>query len=156
MEPSARAITWEAPDHHHTEKGSDWYFSFIIVVIAAVIAALLFNNTLFALLLGVSGLALLIVANKKPLVIPFGVTVRGIRVDDHLYPYPTLKSYHIDEDDVNGPQLLVLTKHHFMPLLVLPIPPEYVDDIESILKGRLKEEFLEESFFVKVLERFGF
>ncbi|MCB9810668.1 MAG: hypothetical protein H6779_02465 [Candidatus Nomurabacteria bacterium] len=156
MEPSARAITWEAPEHHHVEKGSDWYFSLIIVIVAVVISALVFSNTLFALLMAVSGVALLVLAARKPSIIPFAVTVRGIRVNDELYPYSSLKSFHIDEEDPNGPQLLVLTDHHFMPLLVIPIPEEYIDDIESILRGRLKEELLEEPLFVKILERFGF
>jgi hypothetical protein len=79
-----------------------------------------------------------------------------VRVADLLYPYTTLESYHIDEDDVRGPQLLIMSQKHFMPLLVLPIPEEYIDDIEEILSLRLPEEFLEEPLFTKLLELVGF
>jgi hypothetical protein len=156
MQPAPRAITWEAPEHHHQEKGGDWYLVLAIIVIAAVIAAIIFGNTLFALLLVVAGLSLAVASAKKPSIIPYAVTIRGIRIDDRLYPYSTLKGYHIDEEDVKGPQLLVLSKRRFMPLLVLPLPPEYIDDVEAIMRDRLAEQLLEEPLFMKVLENFGF
>jgi hypothetical protein len=156
MEQTPRAITWEAPEHYYQEKGGDWYFSLVIITVAVVVAALIFGSTLFALLLILSGFALAIIGAKKPSVIPFAVTVRGVRVGDDLYPFATLQSYHIDEEDPRGPQLIVLTKKHLLPLLVLPLPVQYIDDIEDILRGRVKEELLQEPLFMKVLERFGF
>ena len=156
METSARAITWEAPEHHHQEKGGDWFLALAIIMVALAIAAVLFGDTLFALLIGVAGGALAVSAAKRPSVIPFAITVRGIRIDDRLYPYTTLRAYHIDEEDENGPQLLVLTKKRFMPLLVLPLPAQYIDDVEDILRDKIAEKFLEEPLFMKLLEKFGF
>jgi hypothetical protein len=156
MEPSARAITWEAPEHHQSEKGADWFLALAIIVGALVIAAILFSEALFALVLGLGGATLAISASRKPSVIPFAVTVRGIRIDDNLYPYSTLRAYHIDEEDEHGPQLLILSQKRFMPLLVLPLPPEYIDDVEELLVDKLEEKMLEEPLFMKVLEKFGF
>ena len=156
MEPTARSITWEAPEHHHVEKGNDWYFALAIIVVSFVVVAILFNNVLFALLLGLSGGALAVSASKRPSIIPYGVSVRGVKIDDEMYPYGTLDSYYIDEDDPRGPQLLIKSERKLMPLLILPIPTAYVDDIEDILKERLEEEHLEEPLFVKILELFGF
>ena len=151
-----RAITWDAPEHHHIEKGSDWYWALGVLTVGAVVAALFFGNTLFALLLGLGGFVLGITAAREPATIEFAVTVRGIRMDDRLYPYSTLQSYHIDEDDPVGPQLLVRSERMFMPLLVLPIPEQYIDDIEDILREKLPEEELEEPFINKLLEFLGF
>ena len=156
MEQTPRAITWEAPEHHYTEKGGDWYFSLAVIVIAMVVSALMFGSTLFALLLAVSGIALAIIGAKRPSVVPFAVTVRGIRINEDLFPFTTIKSYHIEEEDPHGPQLIILTKKNFDPFLVIPIPSEYIDDIESIMRGRVKEEFLQEPIFMRVLEKFGF
>ena len=156
MEPAARAITWEAPEHHHVEKGNDWFFALAIVILALVIVAVLFNNVLFALLIGVAGGALAVSAAKGPSIVPYAVSVRGIRVEDELHPFSTLDSYHIDEDDPRGPQLLVKSGKKLMPLIVMPIPADHIDDIEDILRERLAEEELEEPFLVKVLELFGF
>ena len=156
MESTPRAIIWEAPEHYYQEKGGDWYFSLAVITIAVVVAALMFGNILFALLLALSGFALGIIGAKRPSIVPFAVTVRGIRVGDELYPFSTLNSYHIDEEDFRGPQLIILTKKHFLPLLVIPIPAGYIDDIEDILQGRIKEELLQEPLFMRVLEKFGF
>jgi len=156
MEPSLRSIIWEAPEHHHVEKGNDWFFALIIIIVALVIAAILFNNLLFALLIGVAGLTLLISAAKKPSIIPYGVTLRGVRIDDRVYPFSSLESYRIEEEDHKGPQLLLKSAKLMMPLIVIPIPPEHVDDIDDILKQNLEEEDLEEPLIVKILELFGF
>jgi len=156
MEPAARSITWEAPQHYHLEKSGDWFFALLIITIALVVAAIFFGNFLFALLCGVAGATMAIAATQPPRIIPYAVTVRGVRIDEHLYPYTTLRSYHLDEDDFRGPQLLVMSQKHFMPLLILPIPEEFIDDIEEILTGRLAEEFIEEPFFNKLLEFLGF
>ena len=156
MDGSPRAVTWEAPEHHHVEKGNDWFFALAIIIGALVVSAVLFNNVLLALLIGLAGGALGVSATKKPSIIPFAVTVRGVRIDDRLYPYTTLDAYAIDEEDPRGPQLLLRSTRKLMPLLVIPLPAEYIDDIESILESRLPEDELEEPFLMKVFELFGF
>ncbi len=156
MEPAVRSVTWEAPEHHHIERGGDWFFALAVITGAIVIAALFFGNFLMALLAILCGLTTAVSAGRAPRIIEFSISPRGIRVGDLLYPFTTLESYHIDEDDMRGPQLLVMSQKHFMPLLVLPIPEEYIDDIEDILSPRLPEEFLEEPLFGKLLELVGF
>jgi hypothetical protein len=153
---SVRSVAWEAPEHYHNQKGGDWFLALAILTIAVVIAALLFANFLFALLIGLAGGAVALVSSRPPRIIPFEVSVRGIRIADELYPFTTLRSYYLDEDDPRGPQLLVMSAARFMPLLVLPIPEEYIDHIEEILESRLPEEFLEEPLFHKFLEFLGF
>jgi hypothetical protein len=156
MEPVVRGVSWEAPQHHHVEKGNDWFFALSIIVIALVIVAVLLNNVMFALLLGIGGGVLAMSAAKRPSIVPFAVTVRGIKIEDEIFPYSTLVAFHIDEDDPRGPQLLVRTKRRLTPLLVLPVPANHVDDIEAILKEKLPEEVLHEPLFLKILELFGF
>ncbi|MCD5381598.1 MAG: hypothetical protein LR008_03415 [Candidatus Pacebacteria bacterium] len=156
MEQTPRSITWEAPEHHHVEKGNDWFFALTIIIIAFVIVAILYDNTLFALLIGLSGGALAMSAAKRPSIIPYAITVRGVKIDDQLYPHSTLGSYHIDEEDPRGPQLLIKSNRKMMPLMVLPIPVDQVDNIETILRDKLEEEELAEPLLVKVLELFGF
>ncbi|MCA9362486.1 hypothetical protein KC906_03850 [Candidatus Kaiserbacteria bacterium] len=156
MESSPRSVTWEAPEHHHVEKGNDWFFALAIIIVALVIVAILLSDTLSALLIGLAGTALAISAAKRPSIISFAVTVRGVKVDDDIYPFATLKSYAIDEESPTGPQLLIKSARKIMPLIVIPIPAEHIDEIESILKEKLAEEDLEEPLFMKILELFGF
>jgi len=156
MEQTPRGFSWEAPEHNHTEKGGDWFFAFTIIFIAIVLSAVLLGNTLFALLMALSGVVLAIAAAKRPAIITYGVSVRGVRIAEEMYPFATLISYCIDEEDPKGPQLLIKSSQKFVPLIVVPLPENHLDDIEDILKDRLPEEHLEEPLIVKILEIFGF
>jgi hypothetical protein len=149
-------ITWEAPEHHHIEKGSDWFWVLGIVAGCAAVAALLFGNFLFALLIIIGASTMALMAARPPAVLPFAVTTRGVRVGDTIYPYGTLAAYRVDELGPTGPQLLLRSHRMFMPLIILPLPEEYVDDVEFLLRDRLPEEDLEEPLANKLLELFGF
>ena len=70
MEPAVRAISWEAPQHHHVEKGNDWFLALGVIVLALVIAAVLLNNVLLALLFGIAGGVLAMSAAKRPAIVP--------------------------------------------------------------------------------------
>jgi hypothetical protein len=156
MEPALRSISWEAPEHHHVEKGNDWFFSLAIIIIALIIVAIIFDDVLFALLIGLAGGTLAVSAAKRPSIIPYAVSLRGVKVEDRLYPYSTLESYYIDEDDHRGPQLLLKSNQKLLPLIVMSIPLNHIDDIDEILKKYLIEEELNEPLFMKILELFGF
>jgi hypothetical protein len=41
-------------------------------------------------------------------------------------------------------------------MIVMPLPAEYIDEIEDILAPRLEEVFMEEPIINKFLELFGF
>ena len=156
MNEVVRSITWEAPEHHHVrEKGSDWYWILGIMVIAVFVVAVLLNNILFGILILLAASVVTLVSFREVRVIPFAVTTRGIRIDDKLFPYSTLESFYIDEDNLPGPQLLVKSKHYFMPLLIMPIPKNCSDGIEDIIETRLIEEHLEEPLANKIFEWFG-
>ncbi len=156
MEQAARSVTWEAPEHMHPDKGGDWFFALGVLTIAVVIAAVIFDNFLFAILAALSGASIAVAASQPPRVVHYGVGVRGIRVDTVLHPFSDLRTYYINEDNPRGPELLILGKKYFMPMIVMPIPEEYIDDIEEILAPRLEEEFMEEPILNKILELFGF
>lgn len=156
MDPAVRSVTWEAREHHHDVKGADWLWALGIIVVASAAAAILLGNLLFGIVILLGGMVMAIMAVQPAKIIPYSVTQRGIRVEDRLYPYSTLDCFFIDEDHPLGAQLLIKSEKMLMPLIVMPIPEEYLDEIEELLSARLPEEHLEEPFFSKLLEFFGF
>lgn len=156
MEEETKAVLWEAPEHHHFERTNDWYWALGIVALCAAVAAFFLGNFLLALLVIVGAFVVALVAVREPSILEHAVTTRGIQLGDTLYPYSTLESYAIDEIDYKGPQLLIKSKKIFMPLLIMPIPEEYVDEIDMIVGSRLEEEELEEPLTHKILEALGF
>jgi len=151
-----RAVSWEAPEFYHTEKSADWYFAVGLLVIACIVAALLLGNVLFAFLVFISGVVLALAAAKRPKIIPFAVTIHGVRIGSRLLTMTQLQSFRVDTEDPRGPQLLLLARTKIMPLFVIPIPPDYTDEVQEILQGRLPEEPLQESMSIRLLEYFGF
>ncbi len=156
MEGSVHSVYWEAPEHNHIEKTNDWYWILGIIAIAGSVAMIIFNNVLFAIVIILGALTMIITGQRKPRVIEFEVSNRGIRIENDLYPFSTLESFYLDEENIPGPQLIVKSKKLFVPLLILPIPEEYMLEIEDIIAPRLHEEHLEEPFSHRLLEYFGF
>lgn len=151
-----KVITWEAPEHHHIEKGGDWFWVLGILALSGAVAAFFFRNYLFAILILVGAAAMALHTVKPPRVITFMVATRGVRVGERLYPFGSLESYRLDENGPQGPQLLLKSKQLSSPLIVIPVPEEEMDEVEELVKARLKEEDLEEPLAHRVLELFGF
>ena len=157
MNEAVRAVTWEAPEHHRAgERSSDWYWILGIATIAIFVVAVLLNNILFGLLILLAASVVVLVSFREVRVLPFAVTTRGVRIDDRLYPYSTLEAFCIDEDNVSGPQLLLKSKHYFVPLLIMPLPDDASDEVEEIIETRLPTEHLEEPLAHKLFDWLGF
>ncbi len=156
MNPTAHAVYWEAPEHEHIEKSSDWYWILGILAIAGSLTSIILGNVLLGILIPLAAFVMVLVSHRHPRTISFEVSARGVRVHDTLYPYATLESYYLDETNHIDPQLILKSKKLFVPLIIIPIPDEYINEIERLVSARLPEEHLEEPFSHKLLEFFGF
>lgn len=156
MAEQITSITWEAYEHTHLKRNGDWFWVLGIFTLAGSAASILLGNVLLGLVILIGGGVGLILGTREPKLIPYAVTMRGLRIDNKLYPYSTLESFYIDEEEPAGPQLLARSEKMLTPLIVMPLPEEHIHDIENIIAERLPEEFLEEPLAHKVLEFFGF
>ncbi len=156
MATRTETISWEAAEHHHVEKGSDWYWALGIIAVVGATLAIIFGNVLFAVVILLAAVVMTIVSLREPSIIPFAITPRGMRIDDRLYPYATLHSFCIDEEAPRGPQLILKSSAALRPLIIIPLPEEAVEEIDDILAERLPEEHLEESLAHHLLEFLGF
>lgn len=156
MATQTPTITWEAFEHPHVEKKSDWYWALGIISFVGAAIAVVFDNILFAIVIVLSAVLMAVVSMRKPSIVPYAITPRGMRVDDELYPYATLESFCIDEEAPSGPQLILKSSGMLRPLMVIPLPPEAIEEVDTILAERLPEEHLEESLAHRLLEFLGF
>ncbi len=156
MNEMARSVYWEAPEHNHIEKTGDWYWILGILAVAGSVASMIFNNVLFGVVILLAAMLMFITGNRKPRMLEFEVSANGVRIEHDLYPYATLESYYLDEFNLMNPQLILKSQKLFMPLIIIPIPEEYIVIIEQLVSTRLPEEHLEEPLAHKILEFFGF
>lgn len=156
MPDEARAIFWEAPEHRHVEKTTDWFWAVGIIAIAMSVVFIILNNVLFSIVILLGAATMILFGHRKPQMVRYEISVRGVRVNNDFHPYDTLEEYAIDEESPEGPQLLLKSKHLFMPLMVVPLPDEYVDDIDMLLGQKLLETHMQEPLSHRLLELFGF
>lgn len=153
---TTHSVYWEAPEHYHVEKTNDWYWILGIIATASSVTSIMLGNVLFGILVPLGAITMIIVSQKHPRIIPFEVSVRGVRVGSTFYPFTTLESYYLDELNHIDPQLIIKSKKVFVPLIIIPIPDEYITEIEKLVSAKLPEEHLEEPIAHKLLEYVGF
>jgi hypothetical protein len=155
---SSKKISWQALDHIQDPKSSDWFWIVGIVAISIAVLAVFFGNILFALLIILAAFSSFMIANDAPQIIDFEINRQGVKVGDTVYPYSTLDSFYvIDEDGWDRDRILIKSKKLFMPLIVMPIGNEVSPDgVRDYLLDYLDEEELEEPMSQRFLEILGF
>jgi hypothetical protein len=152
MEP---LIAWQAPEHYHTEKTSDWYWSVGIVTLALAAVAFIFGNVITGIFVLVAVGALVIHVSHPVRIYDIEINDRGVVIDDRLYPFLTLESFWIPHDQV--PAKLILKSHKlFMPLIVIHVEDVDPEHVREILLKYIAEVEHHEPFLKHLLERFGF
>ena len=153
--PASVPIRWQAYEHEHVERGSDWFWALGIAAVCVAAISALFGNILFAMLILVAAgtLALLV---KTPLtLVEFELSDRGIRIAGTMHRYEEIISFWVEDHDADPPILLVDTVKWLSPNLVIPL--EHVDprEVRAYLLERSKEVPMKESVAHKILEVFG-
>ncbi len=151
-----REISWQAPEHHHTEKGSDWYWALGIITISGAITMIVFGNVLFGVVILLAGFGVALLSSRPPRLMTYSISPRGVRIGNDLHPYSTLRCFFLNEEYPHHVQLLLDSHHTFTPLLIIPVPDELIEDVEHLLEVRLPEEHLEEPLGQRILEFLGF
>lgn len=149
-------ISWQGYEYDYHEKSSDWFWALGIIALSSAVTAIIFKNILFALLILIGAFTVALFAAKRPHLVHFEIQKRGVVIDETVYPYKTLESFWIDEDEYGHHSLLLKSQRFVMPHIVIPLPEDLVEDIRSVLLTKLEEEEMEEPVFHRLLEFFGF
>lgn len=156
MDEVTRSVRWEAPEHQHIEKTSDWYWILGIVAVAGSVASILLGNTLFGVVILLAAATMIIFSHSEPKMLVFEVSGRGVRCGNEFTPYTQLEAFYLDEESPKGPMLILKQEHVLSQLILMPLPEECVQDIDDIVSAKLPEEHLEEPFSQRILEFLGF
>ncbi len=155
MPDDAMILRWNAYEHEHTERSSDWFWAFGIIALSVAVTSVLFGEILFALVILSGSLVLALLAKRPPRLSEFEISERGIRVDDEMHLYETILAFWVEEKEGGSAQLLIDTTKWLSPNLVIPIEQIRPGDVRSYLKARVEERMMKESQAHRVLEFFG-
>jgi hypothetical protein len=148
-------LRWEAYEHEHIERGSDWFWALGIVAVCGAIISILFGNVIFAILIAVAASTIALTANKPPELVRFELSDRGIRIGNELHRYSEVIAFWVEEERTEGPVLLVDTKKWLSPNLFIPIEGIDPDLVRAYLQERATERYMKEPVAHKILEFFG-
>jgi hypothetical protein len=150
-------LEWKTFEHEHIHKTSDWFWALGIISVAGAVTSIIFSNILFAGVILIGAFVLGMHATKKPSLVHFRITNRGIIIDNIMHPYSSLESFWVeDEDEHKDPKLLVKSKKLLSPHIVIPIKHVSPDDVRDQLLEYIDEEEDSESLAQKIMESFGF
>ncbi len=151
-------LQWQALNHIKPEKTADWFWIVGITAIAISVVSIYFGNFLFALLILIGVFATYMQSHIPPHMVNFEMSRRGVVIGKILYPFTTLESFCVvDEDGWDRDRILIKSKKVFMPLIVIPLGQDItVAAAQQFLAQFMKEEYLEEPTFQKVMDRLGF
>lgn len=149
-------FVWGAYDTNSKKKSGDWYFILWTIALSGATAAILLDNVLFGLFLVIAGFAVTIYASRKPKIVEFSISRKGVRADTLMLPFSTLTHFYIAEE--NEPMYLLLqSKKALMPLFVFPIADEVdIESLHTFLTNFLEEEVLEIPLNQRIMDRIGF
>ncbi|MFZ3020470.1 MAG: hypothetical protein WA051_03085 [Minisyncoccia bacterium] len=153
MAKQSSFIEWQTLEYPLQEHGSDWFISVGIIAFAGAIAAVILENYIFAILIMIGTASLLLFAARIPKRITVRIFEKGILLDMMLYPYNTLRSFHVNEHEG---KLLLRTNKLFLPILAIHIEDTSPEDIRRILSPNIRQEEIEESFWEKLMDHLGF
>lgn len=150
---SSEIISWEAPEYEYYEKTNDWFWALAIVVISASAVAIIYDNYLFAVFLVLGGFSLAFFGMRKPDIITYSVNPKGIAVKNFLHPYEEMSTFWINKEEK---KILIITKKPFIPLIIIPVHEGSMEEVQEELKNHVEEEYIEEPFYIKIMDRLGF
>ena len=150
-------LEWQAFEHEHIHKSSDWFWALGIIAIAGAVTSIIFGNILFAIVILVGAFTLGMHAAKRPTRFNFKISARGVIIGNKMHPYSSLESFWVDDEDEHIlPKLLIKSKKLLAPHIVIPIEHISPDDVRDYLLEYLTEEEDSESLAQKIMESFGF
>lgn len=149
-------LRWQAHEHEHVERSSDWYWALGIAAVCLAITAILFHDTLFGLLIIVAAVTMGLYAREPRPIHTFEISSRGVKVDDVLHHWDDIISFWIEEDNDASPTLLVDTTKMLAPNLIIPLEGIDHDVVRALLAEHCTEVPMREPFSHKILETLGF
>jgi hypothetical protein len=148
-------IEWSALEYEDKERGRDWYWALGVIIVTGSIASIIYGNYFFAGLLILGGILLGFFAMKKPDTIYYELGPKGLRMQNRIYPYESIKSFCINTDA--HPMFLIHSERFFMPIISIPINEEIGEAIKYVmLEKGIPEEPMNEHSSIKIMDTLGF
>lgn len=149
------SLKWSAPEYHHYQRSTDWFWAVGIITISISLLAFFFHNALFGVLILLSAGILIFYTIRVPEDVEYEINRRGVMVNKDLHPYLTIESFWL-ETRTGEPKIILKSKKAVMPYIIIPVHEDSADEIADVLRQFLEEKEMQEPTSHKVMEYLGF
>lgn len=153
--PEDFIIAWEDFEFRHRPKDARWFQYVIGAAVILLIIAVFLRNILFAFFIILGSAALIFASQQKPKRIMYGITRKGVVVDKTLFPFQTIESFWIREEEEED-VLVLKSEKMLMPYILIPLGETDPDEVRHLLLERLDEEPHEKNLAEVFAEYIGF
>lgn len=155
MQDHTVVLRWNAYEHEHIERGSEWFWALGIAAACAALTAIILSDVLFGVLIIVAAFTIALLARHAPEVSTFEISAKGVRVDKTLHHYHEIISFWVEDEHDGHPLLLIDTIKFMSPNLIIPIHDIEPGLVRAYMKEHAEEVHMKEPIAHKVLEFFG-
>ena len=155
MQDHTVVLRWNAYEHEHVERGTEWFWALGIAAVCAALTAVLLSDILFGVLILVAACTIALLARHAPDVSTFEISVKGVRVNNALHRYDEIISFWVEDEHDGHPLLLIDTTKFMSPNLIIPIHDIEPGLVRAFLLEHAHEVHMKEPIAHKVLEFFG-
>jgi hypothetical protein len=155
MDPNKK-INWIALEYEEKERGNDWFWALGIIVVTSSIASFIYGNYFFGLLIIIGGILMGAFAIKKPDLVEYEMSDKGLKIRNRLFPYKNIKHFWVQKED-GEPTLFIKSERVFMPIISMPIDQDLAEEIRNLmLANNVIEEKMKDHPGEKIMDSLGF
>jgi hypothetical protein len=148
-------IAWTASEYVHHSKGALWLVGFIAIVALLLALAIWSQAWTFAVLIVVMGVAMGIIAFRKPHELHYTLSDDGLTIDDKAYAFSDFRAFGVVDDGALYSIMLIPIKR-LAPTVAVYFEEQDGEQIVDILGTYLPMEEFHQDLFDRLMHRLRF
>lgn len=132
-------VNWEAREYIEYKKNVGWYIGLTLVVIALCTVAFFLQEWVFMALVIVAAVALLTYTSRKPRMLHYSLSEKGLSEGNNLYAFDSFRSFGVMNES-NHYSIVLVPKKRFSPRVRVYFPEAEGEQIVDMFGARLPME----------------
>ena len=132
-------INWEAREYVEYKKNAGWYVGLAVVTLALCGLAIWLQQYSFLALIIVAVIALLTYTMRKPRMLHYSLSDKGLSEGNNLHAFNQFKSFGV-LDENNRYSIVLIPKQRFMPRMIVAFPETEGEQIVDVFGNHLPME----------------
>ncbi|PKL72588.1 hypothetical protein CVV26_01085 [Candidatus Kuenenbacteria bacterium HGW-Kuenenbacteria-1] len=137
-------IVWSFPEFIKHKRTQEWYFLMFATVLGLLLFSIFTKNFLFAIIIILFSIILILFDFKKPILIKFQITEKGIQASENFYYWRELENFWIIYQLPEVKNLYFSFKNFIKPNFIISLEDQNPLKIREILLKYLKEDLEQE------------